>query len=57
MELQQEQQMLQAEHPLPRERLQKVDGSIADCSAALQKQFGLLAETQQVLSTTCAQSN
>ena len=49
--------MLQAEHPFPWERLQKVDGSIADCSAALQKQFGLLAETQQVLSTTCAQFN
>lgn len=49
--------MLKAERPLQLKRLQMVDMTIAERSAALQKQLGVLAETQQVLVPICACTN
>ncbi len=46
--LQQEQLQLQAQHPIPVERLQLVETSLTDCSAALADQLGFLSNTQQV---------
>ncbi|DBA92223.1 hypothetical protein WJX77_001787 [Trebouxia sp. C0004] len=45
--LQQEQVQLQAQRPIPVERLQLVETSLTDCSAALANQLGLLTNTQQ----------
>ncbi len=46
--LQQEQFQLQAQRPIPVERLQLVEMSLTDCSAALANQLELLANIQQV---------
>ena len=46
--LQQEQLQLQAQRPIPVERLQLVETSLTDCSAALANQLELLAKIQQV---------
>ncbi|KAL0048978.1 hypothetical protein WJX82_003679 [Trebouxia sp. C0006] len=45
--LQQEQLQLQAQRPIPVERLQLVEISLTDCSAALANQLELLANIQQ----------
>ena len=54
-EMQQEQQRLKHERPLPVERLTTLEDSLAEHSTAAEKQLHQLSDTQQVLTMIASQ--